>query len=81
MYQRFGKRLLDLLIVFSATLVLLPFLFLIAVLIKIFDPGPIIFKQNRIGRDGKIFSFYKFRSMPVNTSDLPSDKVGQIQLT
>jgi len=81
MYQQFGKRLLDLFIVFSATLVLLPFLFLIAVLIKLFDPGPIIFEQNRIGRDGEIFSFYKFRSMPVNTGDLPSDKVGQVRLT
>jgi len=81
MYQHFGKRLLDLLIVFSATLVLLPFLFLIAVLIKAFDPGPIIFKQQRVGFNGATFSFYKFRSMPVNTGDIPSDKVGQVELT
>lgn len=80
-YQRFGKRLLDLLIVASATLVLLPFMLLLALLIKVFDPGPIIFKQKRIGRGGAVFDFYKFRSMPVNTGDLPSDKVGPLKLT
>lgn len=80
-YQRFGKRLLDLFIVVLATLILLPFMVLIAFLIKIFDPGPIIFKQKRVGRGGNVFDFYKFRSMPVNTGDLPSDKVGQVKLT
>lgn len=80
-YQRFGKRFFDLFIVVSATLVLLPFMILIALLIKVFDPGPIIFKQKRVGRGGTVFDFYKFRSMPVNTGDLPSDKVGQVQLT
>lgn len=80
-YQRIGKRLLDLFIVVSATLILLPFMLLLAILIKIFDPGPIIFKQKRVGRGGEVFDFYKFRSMPVNTGDLPSDKVGQLNLT
>ncbi|WP_301774469.1 sugar transferase [Pseudidiomarina terrestris] len=80
-YQWFGKRLFDLFIVLSATVVLLPFMILIALMIKIVDPGPVIFKQKRVGRKGDIFDFYKFRSMPVNTGDLPSDKVGQVQLT
>ncbi|MBR9907052.1 MAG: sugar transferase [Gammaproteobacteria bacterium] len=80
-YQRFGKRFFDLFIVVSATLVLSPFMILIALLIKVFDPGPVIFKQKRIGHGGSVFDFYKFRSMPVNTGDLPSDKVGQVQLT
>lgn len=80
-YQRIGKRLLDLFIVVSATLILLPFMLLLAILIKIFDPGPIIFKQKRVGRGGEVFDFYKFRSMPVNTGDLPSDKLGQLKLT
>lgn len=80
-YQRFGKRFFDLFIVVSTTLVLSPLMILIAVLIRVFDPGPIIFKQKRVGRGGSVFDFYKFRSMPVNTGDLPSDKVGQVQLT
>lgn len=81
MYQRFGKRVFDLFIVVSATLALFPFMLLLALLIKLFDPGPVIFKQQRIGKDGATFNFYKFRSMPVNTGDLPSDKVGKVQLT
>ena len=81
MYQKFGKRLLDIFIVFSAVFILSPLMLLIAVMIKTFDPGPIFFKQQRVGRDGCKFWFYKFRSMPVNTGDLASDKVGEIQLT
>ncbi|CAB0151223.1 UDP-glucose:undecaprenyl-phosphate glucose-1-phosphate transferase [Pseudidiomarina piscicola] len=80
-YQRHGKRFLDLLIVVCATLALSPFLIAIALFIKVFDSGPIIFKQKRIGRHGELFDFYKFRSMPVNTGDLPSDRVGEVQLT
>ncbi|MDP5131228.1 MAG: sugar transferase [Paraglaciecola sp.] len=81
MYASFIKRLFDLFIVFSATITLLPILILVALLIKIFDPGPIIFKQKRIGRNAEVFDFYKFRSMPVNTGDVPSDKLGKVQLT
>lgn len=80
-YSKFGKRLLDIFIVFFAVAILSPLMLLTAILIKIFDPGPIIFKQVRIGRNGDSFSFYKFRSMPVNTGDLASDKVGQVKLT
>lgn len=80
-YKSFGKRLLDFFIVFSAVVVLSPLILLVALLIKIFDPGPIIFKQNRVGKQGELFKFYKFRSMPVNTGDLASDEVGQLKLT
>lgn len=76
-----GKRLLDIVIVFMAVVLLGPLMFFIAILIKIFDPGPVLFKQERTGRKGQRFLFYKFRSMPVNTGDIPSDKVGEIQLT
>lgn len=76
-----GKRLLDLLIVFVAAVVLLPLMLFIIILMKLFDPGSIIFKQKRVGKEGKLFDFYKFRSMPINTDDIPSDKVGQPKLT
>ncbi len=81
LYQKFGKRVLDIFIVFSAVVVLSPLLLITAILIKVFDPGPIIFKQKRIGRNGVDFSFYKFRSMPVNTGDLASDQIGKVKLT
>lgn len=57
------KRLADL--GFSALLglVLLPFTIAIALLIKITSSGPVIYKQKRVGRGGKIFTVYKFRSM------------------
>jgi len=53
----------------------------VVILIMVFDRGPVIFKQQRIGRLAEKFWFYKFRSMPINTGDLASDKVGKIELT
>ena len=59
--NRFG----DIFISFIGLLILSPFLFIVALLIKIDSKGPIIFKQKRIGKNGKVFSIYKFRSMTV----------------
>lgn len=81
MYRNWGKRFVDITAAICAFIILMPFLALIAVLIKVFDPGPIIFKQQRVGRGGELFMFFKFRSMPVSTGDIPSDQVGQIKLT
>jgi exopolysaccharide biosynthesis polyprenyl glycosylphosphotransferase len=65
------KRLMD---IFGAIigLVFLSWLFLlVAILIKLEDPnGPIIFKQLRVGKDGKEFYMYKFRSMVTNAEEL-----------
>lgn len=57
------KRIFDVLISFSAIIVLMPFLFFIALLIRIESPGPIIYKSKRVGSNYKVFDFYKFRSM------------------
>lgn len=81
MYKIWGKRLLDLLIVVIAVMSLSPIMILVAILIKAVDPGPIFFKQKRVGRFGIEFLFYKFRSMPTNTGDIASDKVGEIKIT
>ena len=62
-FQRFVKRLFDLVVTTFMLLLLWPLLLLIAVLIKLDSPGPIIFKQQRMGENGKIFWMYKFRSM------------------
>lgn len=64
----------------TALIMLSPLMFLIAVLIKIFDPGPIFFKQTRIGFAGKNFVLWKFRSLPINTGDIPSDQLGSVKI-
>lgn len=45
---------------------------IIAIAIKIDDPGPVFFKQKRVGKNKKLFNLYKFRSMKVNTPDIPT---------
>lgn len=81
MYQSFGKRLFDIVLTLAALVLLSPLMLTVALLIKLFDRGPLIFRQTRVGRHGANFHFYKFRSMPVNTGDIPSDRVGTVKLT
>src|SRR5690606_24594405 len=78
MYASFGKRALDLIAAAGALLVLSPLLLLVALLIRVFDPGPAIFRQQRVGKDGTPFTLYKFRSMPVNTGDIPSAGISAV---
>lgn len=81
MYLRFGKRLFDILTTLVAISILLPLMLVVSVLIKIADPGPVLFAQSRIGQRGRPFRFYKFRSMPVGTGDVSSDQLGEIRLS
>jgi Undecaprenyl-phosphate galactose phosphotransferase WbaP len=60
------KRLVDLSFVILGGIIILPFLLIIALLIKITSPGPVLFRQRRPGRNGKHFYFYKFRSMVID---------------
>ena len=62
----FTKRVFDILISFSAILLLSPIFAVIAILIKAGDKGPVIFRQERAGREGVPFTFYKFRTMKLN---------------
>ncbi len=59
----FVRRLIDIAGSLVALFFLMPVFFIIALAIKIDSPGPVIFKQKRCGKDGQIFTFYKFRSM------------------
>lgn len=61
--NRWLKEIEDKVLGISFFIVALPFVALIAVLIKLTSPGPILFKQRRIGWDGKPFTIYKFRTM------------------
>ena len=80
-YLAFGKRAFDVAFSILGALFLSPLLICAAILIKIFDSGPIIYRQKRVGMGGALFKFYKFRSMPVNTVDIPSNQIGQVRLT
>jgi len=62
-WQRGLKRAFDLVGAAAGSLVLLPIFLVVAVVIKLTSAGPILFRQKRIGREGKEFTFYKFRSM------------------
>lgn len=59
------KRALDLVMALMVLVILSPLMLVVAVLIKLTSEGPVIFKQERIGKDGKVFEIYKFRSMCV----------------
>jgi exopolysaccharide biosynthesis polyprenyl glycosylphosphotransferase len=61
--QRFVKRIFDLLIAGFTVLLLLPLLGLIALLIRLDSQGPIFYRQNRVGENGRIFHMFKFRTM------------------
>jgi len=69
-YQTFGKRIFDL--VFSLITLFLgwPVFLVLAQIIKISSPGPIIFKQKRVGKNNQIFTLYKFRTMVKNAEKL-----------
>ena len=61
------KRLLDFLFSIFAIIVFSPFYLICAILVKLSSPGPIIYKQKRIGKHGKLFNIYKFRSMYIDS--------------
>lgn len=62
---KFFKRSADIVISLLGLIILSPVLLITALLIKIDSKGPVIFKQKRLGKDGKVFDIYKFRSMCV----------------
>lgn len=60
------KRLFDVLLSAIALLILSPVMLITAIAIKVTDGGPVLYKQKRLTKDGKIFKVYKFRSMRVD---------------
>jgi exopolysaccharide biosynthesis polyprenyl glycosylphosphotransferase len=57
------KRMTDIVVALFLLILFLPIIPVVAILIRLDSPGPTFFKQRRVGKNGKIFSFYKFRSM------------------
>ncbi|MFA5256420.1 MAG: sugar transferase [Candidatus Omnitrophota bacterium] len=68
MYRLFGKRLFDLVFSLAGIVVCLPISLVVAVLIKLDSSGPVFFVQKRMGKDGILFSLFKFRTMTVDAS-------------
>jgi lipopolysaccharide/colanic/teichoic acid biosynthesis glycosyltransferase len=60
---RWSKRCFDLIVAATALVILSPLLLIIALAIKLDDGGPVIISQRRVGLGGRVFAFYKFRSM------------------
>ncbi|MCL2859209.1 MAG: sugar transferase [Oscillospiraceae bacterium] len=69
-YYLIVKRLCDLILSFIGLVLLSPVFLVIVILIKIDSKGPAFFVQNRIGKNGKLFKLYKFRSMVLNADEI-----------
>ena len=78
MYRHFFKRFFDIIMSLLILIISSPFLLIIAIAIKLDSKGPVVFKQERLGKNGKVFKIYKFRSMCVGAektgSGVYSDK-------
>lgn len=72
MYKRFFKRFFDVVLSFLGAIVLLPIFLIISIAIFIDDPGPVFFRQKRVGKNKNLFWLHKFRSMKVKTPDVPT---------
>ena len=75
------KRLIDITCSFVGILVLSPLFIIIAIIIKFTSKGPVFFSQKRVGRNGKEFDMYKFRSMVVNAEELKEKLAAQNEMS
>lgn len=72
-YDRYVKRWFDVVISFFGLLILSPVFAIVAIAIKVEDPGPVLFTQKRVGQNKKYFKLHKFRSMKMSTPhDVPT---------
>ncbi|MCT8003887.1 sugar transferase [Sphingomonas sanguinis] len=75
---RIAKRAFDLIFSLAALFILFPLFIIIAIIIRLESPGPVFFRQERIGCDNRIFRIFKFRSMYNHQSDEHGAKLTQI---
>ena len=67
------KRILDIILSIIVLIILCPFLVIFSIIIKIESKGPVLFKQKRVGKNKKLFTIYKFRTMRTDTpKDMPT---------
>ncbi|MEM7323117.1 MAG: sugar transferase [Actinomycetota bacterium] len=65
-----AKRLFDLVVATTVLIIFAPLMVGIAVAVRVTSPGPVLFRQERVGRNGEPFDVFKFRSMVVNAEEL-----------
>ena len=75
------KRLIDVVFSFIGVLALSPLFIIIAIIIKTTSKGPVLFSQKRVGKNGKEFEMYKFRSMVVNAEELKEKLVAKNEMS
>jgi Undecaprenyl-phosphate galactose phosphotransferase WbaP len=63
------KRFMDLTVVIIGGIIILPLILLISLLVKLSSPGPVLYGHTRLGKDGRHFTAYKFRSMVMNADE------------
>ncbi|MBN1263315.1 MAG: sugar transferase [Candidatus Pacebacteria bacterium] len=70
MFYETVKRVLDLLVAVILAIIFSPFFLIVPVIIKLTSPGPVFYGQKRVGKNGREFTLYKFRSMVVNADEI-----------
>lgn len=73
----FIKRTMDIALSTIGLILCIPLFTAVAIAIKRDSPGPVIFKQQRVGKDGKKFTMYKFRTMVVNAEEILDELLGK----
>ncbi len=77
----YWKRSFDIIFSLLSLILFSPILLIIIILFKLNASGPIFFKQQRVGINGKLFYLYKLRTMPIDTPNLPSTETKEIKFT
>lgn len=68
--QRLLKRIMDVVVSGLMLIIAFPFMIIIAAMIKLYDHGPVLYRQERLTKDGEIYYIYKFRSMVVDSETM-----------
>jgi len=77
-FQRVTKRLVDLILGAAIFLGTLPIMALVAIVVRLDSAGPVIFRQQRVGENGRVFTMYKFRTMAADAGDRQESVVTQM---
>ena len=80
-YEQFLKRVMDIVVSILGIIAACPVLLVTAAAIKLDSPGPVIFKQVRVGKNGRHFHMYKFRSMYTDAEEKKRDLLEQNEMT
>ena len=75
------KRIIDIVASFTGLILLSPLILIVSMLIKLESKGEVIFKQKRVGLNGKEFYMYKFRSMVINAEELKEQLESQNEMS